>query len=197
MELDSEDSGNRMSSPYPGGPTQEDGARRVSGVRSPMLPLSLTPVDRELLRSRLVSTGPGVLRHDPDALVFTPHTFTQQRQRNAPKPMRYELLVRYKKRIWLIFTRSFICALIHSFIHSCVHSGHSLLLWKPYACCALFQPALKQNQKQPEYIDRKNRERLISAGQKPPTGRTDPSSSSLHLPQIPDHLKERQVSLFC
>ncbi|MCJ8749245.1 hypothetical protein PDJAM_G00174240 [Pangasius djambal] len=133
-----------MSSPNPGGPTREDGARRVSGVRSPMLPHSLTPVDPEMLRSRLVSTGPGVLQRDPDALVFTPHMFTQQKQHSGPK-----------------------------------------------------LPALKQhqNRNQPENIDMENSARPTSDGRKPPTERTDPSSSSLHLPQIPDHLKERQVQL--
>ncbi|XP_017317258.1 dynein axonemal heavy chain 6 isoform X2 [Ictalurus punctatus] len=126
-----------MSSPDPGGPTREDGARRVSGERPSTLTRSLTPVDPELLRSRLVSTGPGVLQHDPDILVFTPHTFTQQRQ---------------------------------------------------------LLPALTQHQNRNlhENIDRK---RSIGSGRKPPTESSDASSSTLRLPQIPDHLKERQVQL--
>ncbi|XP_035385934.1 dynein heavy chain 6, axonemal [Electrophorus electricus] len=66
-------------------------------------------------------------------------------------------------------------------------------------------PALKQYRErtQPEYIHRKNRERLISAGWKPPSlplsrpESADPSletrPSALQLPRIPDHLREAQV----
>ncbi|XP_076873752.1 dynein axonemal heavy chain 6 isoform X2 [Brachyhypopomus gauderio] len=66
-------------------------------------------------------------------------------------------------------------------------------------------PALKryQERKQPEYIHKKNRERLTSAGWKPPSPnpagpeRMDMSlenrSSALQLPRLPDHLRETQV----
>ncbi|KAK1792527.1 hypothetical protein P4O66_012465 [Electrophorus voltai] len=75
----------------------------------------------------------------------------------------------------------------------------------PYTECALPQPALKQYRERtrPEYIHRKNRERLISAGWKPPSlplsrpESADPSletrPSALQLPRIPDHLREAQV----
>ncbi|XP_066516038.1 dynein axonemal heavy chain 6 isoform X2 [Hoplias malabaricus] len=68
-------------------------------------------------------------------------------------------------------------------------------------------PALKkyQESKQPQFIHRKNREKLMSTGWKPPS----PSSarlqrlddglerrpSTLQLPQLPDHLREKQMQL--
>lgn len=78
-----------MSSPDQSAPTREDGE---TGGRSPDLPPSLTPVEPERLRSRLESSGPGVLRRDPDTLVFTPHTFKQHRKH---KPVRQDILVRH------------------------------------------------------------------------------------------------------
>ncbi|KAL7841172.1 hypothetical protein SRHO_G00248630 [Serrasalmus rhombeus] len=141
------------------GSGREDAQQRMVGMSTP-LSLALTPVDTELLRSRLVSAGPSSVQRNPDALVFTPSTKAQERRRATQRPAQLEIL-----------------------------------------------PALKQYQErnQPEIIHRKNRERLINAGWKPPSPsstvieRTDPSSerrpSALQLPQIPDHLKERQVQL--
>lgn len=83
---------------YPGGSNQEDDARRGAAVHPPVLPLSLKPVDPELLRSRLVSAGPGVLQRDPEALVYSPHTFIPPKLHSSPKPMRQELLVRRKRK---------------------------------------------------------------------------------------------------
>ncbi|XP_072525800.1 dynein axonemal heavy chain 6 [Salminus brasiliensis] len=130
------------------------------GMSAP-LSVNLAPVDTELLRSRLVSAaGPSSVQPNPDALVFTSSTKSQERRRAAQKPIQLEIL-----------------------------------------------PALKryQERNQPEFIHRKNRERLISTGWKPrsPSSagaeRTDPSMerrpSALQLPHIPDHLKERQVQL--
>ncbi|TSN95723.1 Dynein heavy chain 6, axonemal [Bagarius yarrelli] len=81
-----------MSSPYPGNQTREDGANRASGLHSPSLPPSLVPVDPEMLMSRLITTGPVVSQHDPNALVFLPHTRTQHRQHGTSEPMRQEML---------------------------------------------------------------------------------------------------------
>ncbi|KAG9342632.1 hypothetical protein JZ751_016069 [Albula glossodonta] len=54
-------------------------------------------------------------------------------------------------------------------------------------------PALKkyQEQRRPEYIHKKNRERLISMGWRPPSI----SSSVEKLPELPDHAREKQVQL--
>ncbi|XP_062864847.1 dynein axonemal heavy chain 6 isoform X2 [Trichomycterus rosablanca] len=131
-------------------PCQEDNARQEAVPRT----LSLTPVDHERFRARLVSAGPSSAQHNPDALLFTPSDLLLRRRRAAPSQQRIEIL-----------------------------------------------PALKryQDQKQLEYVHKKKRERLMSAGCKPPTPptagpeRSSLSSSDLHLPQIPDHLKEKQV----
>ncbi|XP_064174621.1 dynein axonemal heavy chain 6 isoform X1 [Anguilla rostrata] len=60
-------------------------------------------------------------------------------------------------------------------------------------------PALKKNQEQrrPEYIHRKNRERLLSMGWKPPSASwpVEKRPSTVHLPELPDHVKEKQVQL--
>ncbi|XP_047672459.1 dynein axonemal heavy chain 6 isoform X2 [Tachysurus fulvidraco] len=136
MESDSEFSGNRLSSHDTGGSNGEDGTRRVPGGRTPVVPLSLPPVDTEMLMSRLRSTGPCVPQHDPNALVITPLTFKKLRKRSAPKLVHQEL-----------------------------------------------QPALKKIG------------RFVGVGWMPPTETTDPRSSTLHLPPIPDHLKEKQVQL--
>lgn len=108
-----------MSSPYTGGPAQENSTGRVSGVRSSILPLPLTPVDPEMLRSRLVSRGPSIPQRHPDALEFTPHTLTQHRQQSAPKPMGQELLVRPS---------------VHFCSYLCIHSGRLLLHWRLGMC---------------------------------------------------------------
>ncbi|GAA6077567.1 dynein axonemal heavy chain 6 isoform X1 [Tachysurus ichikawai] len=86
-----------MSSHDTGGSNGEDGARRVPGGRTPVVPLSLPPVDTEMLMSRLRSTGPCVPQHDPNALVITPLTFKKLRKRSAPKPMHQELQPALKK----------------------------------------------------------------------------------------------------
>uniref|UniRef100_A0A673W197 Dynein axonemal heavy chain 6 n=1 Tax=Salmo trutta TaxID=8032 RepID=A0A673W197_SALTR len=68
-------------------------------------------------------------------------------------------------------------------------------------------PVLKkyQDHKQPEFIHRQNRERLIQSGWKPPSPSLagvewmdmapDRQSSTLHLPELPDHVKEKQSTL--
>ncbi|KAI4873222.1 hypothetical protein NFI96_025127 [Prochilodus magdalenae] len=139
---------------------REDAGRRMVGTPTP-LSVNLEPVDTELLRSRLVSTGgPSSVPRNPDALVFTRSTKTQERRWAAQKPVQLEIL-----------------------------------------------PALKryQDRNQPEFIHRQNRERLMDAGWRPrsPSSagkeRTDPSlerrSTTLQLPHIPDHLKERQLCI--
>lgn len=82
-----------------------------------MLPPSLTPVDPEMLKSRLISSGPGVLQRDPDALVFTPQTFTQLRQSSTPKPMRQELLVRHEQQYLIL------CPVIVVYLLFCIPAG--------------------------------------------------------------------------
>ncbi|KAL1023853.1 hypothetical protein UPYG_G00047240 [Umbra pygmaea] len=66
-------------------------------------------------------------------------------------------------------------------------------------------PVLKkyQQQKQPEFIQRQNRERLIQSGWKPfppsPAGvermdvAPDRQSAAVHLPELPSHVKEKQA----
>ncbi|XP_067106416.1 dynein axonemal heavy chain 6 [Osmerus mordax] len=64
-------------------------------------------------------------------------------------------------------------------------------------------PVLKkyQDQKHPEFIYKQNRERLIQSGWKPPTASPlgvawqdeTQESSSLHLPELPVHVREKQV----
>lgn len=102
----SEDSGDRMSLPNRGGPTQMDDARRsqvdASSQSASILPkvLSLPPVDQQMLMRRLISTGHDAIRNimqpDPDALGGP---LSVMRQRSAPKPIREELLVRPDKAI--------------------------------------------------------------------------------------------------
>ena len=58
-----------------------------------------------------------------------------------------------------------------------------------------------QDQKHPEFIYKQNRERLIQSGWKPPTAsplgvawQDEPQeSSSLHLPELPVHVRDKQV----
>ena len=69
-----------------------------------------------------------------------------------------------------------------------------------------FKPVLKryQGQNQPEFKHRKNREQLLSAGWTPAaspsvgadwisTSLERPSSSVIRLPELPDHVKDKQV----
>ncbi|KAG7458844.1 hypothetical protein MATL_G00224900 [Megalops atlanticus] len=57
-------------------------------------------------------------------------------------------------------------------------------------------PALKryQDQRRPEYIHRKNREKLISMGWRPPSPSlpVEKPPSTVHLPELPDRVKEKQ-----
>ncbi|KAI5628238.1 dynein heavy chain 6, axonemal isoform X2 [Silurus asotus] len=78
LEGESEDRGAAMFS-------REDEARQIPRVQASLSPLTRTPVDAELLRSRLVSTSLSVPQRHPDTLVFTPHTFTQKKQQSADK----------------------------------------------------------------------------------------------------------------
>ncbi|KAG9259763.1 dynein heavy chain 6, axonemal, partial [Astyanax mexicanus] len=87
-----------------------------------------------------------------------------------------------------------------------VRPNPDVLVFKSWTKTQERQPATQkpvQLETLPEFIQRKNREELISAGWKPRPSfsegaeRTDPTveryPSAVQLPRIPDHLKERQV----
>ncbi|KAI4888455.1 hypothetical protein NFI96_025945, partial [Prochilodus magdalenae] len=76
---------------------RKDAGRRMVGTPTP-LSVNLEPVDTELLRSRLVSTGgPSSVPRNPDALVFTRSTKTQERRWAAQRPVQLEILPALKR----------------------------------------------------------------------------------------------------
>ena len=87
-------------------------------------------------------------------------------------------------------------------------SEHILIISEHFTCYVCFQSVLQQYQErnQPEYIHQKARETLEAQGRKfdfPPEvlkkRRVDPldrEASGLSLPELPDELRQKQVSFW-
>ncbi|XP_051560675.1 dynein axonemal heavy chain 6 [Myxocyprinus asiaticus] len=129
-----------------GGPEQDHGKQKLFGTATP-LPVStnllgsLTPVDVDKLRSRLISAVPSHPQPNPDALVFPHRTKAQERQRAAQRSAQVEMLPILKR-----------------------HSG----------------TRFNVSPKMPFPSDETQSKRR---------------PSPLHLPRIPEHVKDRQVQL--
>lgn len=77
------------------GSEQDHDGQKLSGTL-PLptnLPASLTPVDMDQLRARLISV-PGRPQPNQDVLVFPHRTKAQERQWAAQRPAQFEMLVR-------------------------------------------------------------------------------------------------------
>lgn len=110
------------------GSEQDHDGQKLSGTSllPTNLPASLTPVDMDQLRARLISV-PGRPQPNQDVLVFPHRTKAQERQWAAQRPAQFEMLVRAQ-----LYNKDFVYALIHFF-------QLSQLFIKLLLGCALYQ----------------------------------------------------------